>query len=484
MPDAGSKAALHAALRKIPMPPWTSAAGRRPRVAHRASSAALAALVPHPRARRLLLLLALLSLLGLIAACSGGDTASHDGVASRSAPQAHRTTITWSFWGDSWEVETNRRLLRAFEQAHPDIHVEVAHHPWGEYFDWLRGEWQAGRSPDVMFLNYIPSYAAMGELEPLDGYIARDGVQLGDFYPALLDSFRAQGRLYGLPRDNDTKVIYYNRAHFQEAGLPEPTDGWTWDDLRRDAIALTKHDGLTTRYGFGFEPDYWWLVWMWQRGCDVLDDPLRPTTVRLDEPACAEALGFLQDLIYTDRVTPPPSQLNTDDMSRLFRDGRLSMVFGNHTLVPWFSETDNLSWDVAPLPRSHERVNVAGGAGFVISRRSEHKDAAWTLVKFLTSAEAQAMLAESGVITPARRSVREDSIFLRRQPYHADVFVTETEQGRPVPNFPGVTEMERVMDRGLAPLWRGEQTPAEVLQALAPAVQQVIDRSPVHGPEP
>ena len=88
--------------------------------------------------------------------------------------------------------------------------------------------------------------------------------------------------------------------------------------------------------------------------------------------------------------------------------------------------------------------------------------------------KAQAILTESGLITPARRSVREDNIFIRQQPYEASVFLAETEHGRPVPNFPGVTEMERVIDEGLAPVWRGERPAADVLAELAPKVERAI----------
>ena len=426
-----------------------------------------------PAAVLRLRLLALLPLLLVLLACSNGSSTS-PAVSSTATATAEPATITWSFWGDDWEVAINQRMLRAFERDHPQIKVHTEHRPWGAYFSWLRDEWRAGRSPDVIFLNYVPSYVALGELEPLDRFVAADNMQLNDFYPALLDAFRSNNVLYGLPRDNDTKVIYFNRQHFAQAGVAEPVAGWTWGDLRRAALALTNRDSGDPRYGFGFEPDYWWLAWLWQNGGDVLDDPRNPTAVLLDSPANVEALQFLQDLIHRDRVTPPPAQLNTDDMNKLFREGRLSMMFGNHALVPWFAETADLAWDIAPLPQAKMRVNVAGGAGYTISRRSQSKDAAWQLVKFLTGPKAQAILAESGLITPARRSVREDNIFLRQQPYQAGIFLAETEIGRPVPNFPGVTEMERVIDEGLKPLWRAERSAADVLAELAPKVREVV----------
>ena len=68
-------------------------------------------------------------------------------------------------------------------------------------------------------------YATTGELEPLDGYLQADRFDLADFYPRLLDLFNYQGSYYGLPRDNDTKVIYYNRTMFADA-RPVATTGW------------------------------------------------------------------------------------------------------------------------------------------------------------------------------------------------------------------------------------------------------------------
>lgn len=384
------------------------------------------------------------------------------------------TTITWSFWGDAWELAVNQRIIRAFERENPDIRVQIEHRPWNQYFDWLRNEWKSGRSPDLMFLNYIPSYVALGELEPLNNYINRDQIQLNDFYPALLESFSVDNNYYGLPRDNDTKVIYYNRTHFAEAGLMEPRDGWTWDDIRTAAQRLTRQEGSLPRYGLGFEPDYWWLVWAWQRGGGALDDPRRPNKVLLDAPETVSAIQFLQDLIYQDRVTPPVAQMNTEDMYKLFREGRLSMLFGNHALVPGLVESNGLAWDVAPLPRDVAAANVGGGAGFVMSKRSANKEAAWELMKFLTSPKGQAMLVESGVITPARRSIQDNSIFIRQQKYRADVFLSETERARSVPNFPGVTEMDALINQRLAAVWRGERTAAEVMTALAPDVRRLL----------
>ncbi len=388
-------------------------------------------------------------------------------------------TISWSFWGDPWQVELNRRIARAFETENPSIRVEVRHRPWAEYFNWLEQEWRIGKAPDVMFLNYIPARAPSGELEPLDTYIQRDRFDLSDFYPRLLELFQYQGTYYGLPRDNDTKVIFYNKALFAGAGLDPPKSGWTWTDLRDLASRLTKRDasGRPVQYGFAFEANTWWLLFVWQNGGDLTDDPFQPTRVRLGEPAAVDAIQFLGDLVNRERVTPPADVLlSTEKITALFREGRLAMALGNHAQVPAFAEQVNLEWDIVGLPVGRERINLAGGAGYTMSSRSTNKDAAWAFIRYLEGPKGQALFAESGVITPARRSIREENIFLRQQPYDARVWAEETEHGRPNLNAPVREEFTRLVEKALITVWNGERSAAEAIGEILPELRRMVER--------
>src|SRR5262249_39346179 len=162
--------------------------------------------------------------------------------------------------------------------------------------------------------------------EPLDDYFRRDALDLADFYPRLLEQFQSQGAYFGLPRDNDTKVIYYNRSLFDEAGLPPPGSGWNWSDLRRLAQALTRRDALERAFQRGFawgaEPGGRLLVG--EKGGARAEDPSRPPRVGRGEPAAIGAIQFLADLIHVERVTPPVDVLLKPELYKnLFREGRL-----------------------------------------------------------------------------------------------------------------------------------------------------------------
>jgi multiple sugar transport system substrate-binding protein len=394
------------------------------------------------------------------------------------AAQPPPVTIVWSYWGDQSEVEINQRIIRAFQAIHPEIRVETQHEPWATYFRRLEADWSQKRAPDVMFLNNIPIYARTGALENLEPYIERDRLNVADFYPTLMETFRYNGHLHGLPRDNDTKVIFYNKRLLNTAGLEAPTSDWTWEQLRQAALKLTRRDatGAPNQYGFSYVVNAWWRIWVWQNIGDILDDHFQPTRVRLDEPAAIEAIQYLANLTTVDRVTPAYEQLNGDAQRALFLEGKVAMIVDNHSFVPAAAQTPGLQWDVAPLPRGQRRANLAGGAGYVISSWSAQKEAAWTFLKFLTGPEGQALFAESGVIVPARRSIREENIFFRQQRYNAQVFVNETEIGVHNYYFPQANAMDTYLDQELAPVFKGKESAATAVARVVPHLRQIIAR--------
>ncbi len=430
---------------------------------------------------RRLLLVAAFVLLGIAAAvgCSPAATPTPTPTPTPSpTPAPREVTITWSFWGDPWEVDANERVVKVFHADYPGINVKTVHEPWNTYFQKAEEWWKGGSPPDVMFMDYIPVYAAKGYLEPLDGYVQRDSFDIGDFYPGLLTTYRWDNNLWGLPRDNDTKVIFYNKTLFDNAGVPYPKQGWTWEDLRQAALKLTKREGgQTTQYGFAYEPDEWWRLWVWQNGGEVYDNDSAPTKTLMDSAAAAEAVQFFADLTNVDKVTPSYLDQQTSlNIGKLFQEGKLAMAFGNHALVPGFAATQGLKWDVAGLPKNKAQVNSAGGSGYVISSASKEKEAAWTFLKWLQSSKGQAIFAETGVIVPARRSVGQAPIFQQQGSYDATVFIDETERGRPLPMFDGIQQVTTLFNEALVPVWEGKESAGDALAAAVPRVNALLGK--------
>jgi multiple sugar transport system substrate-binding protein len=310
-------------------------------------------------------------------------------------------------------------------------------------------------------------------LESLDQYLANDkAFKLEDFYPGLIKQNQYQGKLYGLPRDNDTKVIFANKKLFSEAGVALPKSGWTWNELRTSATKLTKRDdsGKTTQYGYAFEPNDWWRLWIWQNGGDIFDNyvtPEPPTHLTVNTPEAIEAIQFFSDLINKDKVSPAFDMMdNSDKISELFINNQVAMAFGNHALVPLFSKTKDLDWEVIPLPAGKKRVNILDGASYTINQKSTNKAAAWQFVKFLSSELGQGFFMESGVVVPARQSIREDNIFVQRSKYNWQIFIEETQFGKPTPQFRSFNSISKLVDQELEAVWKGQKTSVAVLSTL------------------
>lgn len=417
-------------------------------------------------------------LIGTFLVSCSGNSNSAETESTPSDEEKEEVTITWSFWGDPWEVEINNKVKEAFEEKYPHIKVETQHAPWSNYFDRLQTQWAAGESPDVMFLTNVPSYASKGVLKDLTGLIEDEGFDVNQFTEAQLKNFEYDGKLYGLPRDNDTKVFFYNKKLFDEANLPYPEEGWTWNDLREYAKALTKEEnGKVVQYGVAFEPA-WWRLWVTSNGGEIFDDPVNPTTTTMNEPEAVEAIQFLADLMNEDKSAPSfDLQRDSSNVSQLFMTGQVAMVFGNHALIPNFMEAEDLEWDIVGMPRAEGKdpVNVAAGAGYVISENTEHLEEAFLLWSFLLGPEGQEIFTESGVLVPGSKEAQNSPVFLDK-PYNAQVFIDETANGLNVtPLATQWPEAAQTFDSAFEEVWIGQKTAEEAINGVIPSINELLE---------
>src|SRR5215218_9890745 len=243
------------------------------------------------------------------AAPSGASAAPSD--AGYTGPPA---TITYSIWGDPQEIASQTAIADAFTAANPNITVNVDVSDWDAYWDKLQTGLAGGAAPDVFAMDgpLFPDYQSRDVLLDLKPLVERDGydlTQLAD--QGVADFTTGEGGQYGLPRDLNTIVLYYNKDMFDAAGIPYPDETWDWAKLREAAAQLTKDDdgdGKPEQWGFYTETtdmENFWLSAVWQNGGDVLS-PDGKTTV-LDTDQTAGGIQFLQDLIWKDKVMPDPA---------------------------------------------------------------------------------------------------------------------------------------------------------------------------------
>jgi multiple sugar transport system substrate-binding protein len=182
--------------------------------------------------------------------------------------QSPAERISFMVFGDIAERAAYEQLVAEFTRHHPRIQVSLTHIPsQGDYRKRLGIDFAAGNPADIVLLNYrrYGAFAAKGVLEPLGPHLDRSRViRERDFYPQALEPFRWGGALMCIPQNLSSLVVNYNRNLFDRAGVPRPTDDWTWDDFLHAARALTrdtKGTGRIDQYGLGTEVS----IFRWRR---------------------------------------------------------------------------------------------------------------------------------------------------------------------------------------------------------------------------
>ncbi len=329
----------------------------------------------------------------------------------RMIPQENVTPVKVTFWGSPEEIDIITHSISDWQAAHPEIKVVFEHTPYGGYDSKILTRIAGGAAPDLIAteVDYFVTFASKKVLEDLTPYIESDvGFSKADFFPTILNRFTVDGRILAIPRDvAPFACVFYNKDLFSQAGLPYPTDDWTWDDLLRLARALTKKDasGRVVQYGF--------YGWAWQNfvygnGGALVDNINHPTRTLIEDPKSVQGLQFYSDLVNLYNVMPAPVALANMGMGvdLMFASGRLAMFLSGIWETPGLRNY-NFNWDVAMFPKSSSGMRAfgSGGSGYAILKSSKHKKEAWEVIKALTGPKGQEKLAERGLAQPSRISV-------------------------------------------------------------------------------
>ncbi len=332
-----------------------------------------------------------------------------------------RVEIRLSGWAASPE-ETHllESLLYRFSLEHPDIVVK--YEPiTGDYWQKLATMIASGTEPDVFYMDIFqfPAYATRDVLLPIDDLMANAGVSRDEFLPALIDAFTWNGTTYGIPKDFNTLALFYNKRLFEKAGLAEPTDDWTWDDLRAAAEALT---GIEEEvYGLGVPPDPGrFPIFVFQNGGAIMTEDFSDTL--LDSPEAVAAAEFYTGF-RKDGIGAIPSDVGDGWQGTSFGREKFAMVFEGGWLIPYLNnQFPDLQYGAVTPPAGPKgEGNLVFTVAYVISKRSKNPEAAFELIKFLTNEESQVAVLTSGFALPSRQALQNHE-YLQENPNVAAIF--------------------------------------------------------------
>ncbi len=335
-----------------------------------------------------------------------------------------KVTIQFSSWGSESEIKILTPILAEFERENPNLKVSFMHIPQN-YFQKLHLLFASNTAPDVVFINnqYLPIYANAGLLEDLSDY--GDEFQFDDFYAKSLQAMKWHGKIYAVPRDISTLVIYYNKDIFDKYGVAYPKENWNYEEFLTTAKKLTH---APDTFGISFEEDpLFYLPYLMSFGLDEV--PV------FEDEQTQKGLRVYADLRNKYHVAPKRVEAASATMAQMFLQEKLAMHLSGRWLVPKYREDAKFRWDVAPFPKGTAGSIVPlDASGWAVSKSSKHKPQAIRLVKYLSSRQSSEKFAQSGLIVPARIDSANSKSFLDGQsPKNADVFLSVIETSKPTP---------------------------------------------------
>ncbi|MEU6287225.1 ABC transporter substrate-binding protein [Streptomyces sp. NPDC046988] len=334
------------------------------------------------------------SLALLATACTGqADSGASDD------PNARTTLTFWHGWSAPAEVKAVQANVDRFEKAHPNIKVKVV---GNINDDKLNQALRAGGSsgPDVVSsftTSNIGKFCSSGAFADLKPFIEKSKLDLDALIPKpMLDYTQFEGVRCALPLLGDAYGLYYDKDAFAAAGIKAPPK--TWSEFAEVAKKLTKPKGdgyeqlgfLPNYHGYETVVDHYMSQW----DHAYFDQDGKSSVA--EDPAFAEMFTYqkklVDDLGGFGRLEKYRNTFGDEwGAKHPFHTGQVAMQLDGEWRLGMAKDAGvDFEIGTAPMPVADDEVDEYGkgflsGTVMGIAPQSEKKNAAWELVKYMTT---------------------------------------------------------------------------------------------------
>jgi multiple sugar transport system substrate-binding protein len=375
------------------------------------------------------------------------------------------------------------KQLQRFMQLNPGIRVELQRTPDDAsqrhqlYVQWLNA--RVG-NPSILQLDVVwtPEFAAAGWVLPLDTY----GPAKSEFFPATITANTWAGKLYALPWFADVGLLYRRtdlvarEPSTLEEVVSEARTAMARPGGPRYGIVLqgARYEGLIT----GF------VEYLGAFGGRIIDDR---GEVVVNRPEAVRALEFMRDELYGSKVAPLDVLTWHEEEARFaFQNG--NAVFMRNWPYPVAAMSDTAQSKVAgkfavsPMPASGSAAGghstaALGGAQLAINAYTEHPEAAYRLIAYLTAPEQMLERARAVGQYPTRPGLYDDPRLKGALAIPLDNARRAIESATPRPVTPIYTELSEILQIELHRALVRQAEPREALDAAAAKINALIERT-------
>ncbi len=176
-----------------------------------------------------------------------------------------KTVIHVMHQGDPGWVKAYGDVAKRFEQANPDVDIELIYAPHDAYNEKFSAAVMAKQLPDIMELDapFLANYAWSGYLQPIKPLIDQD--LLDDMTESNIaqSTYPIDKQLYAVGLTDSSVVLYSNKKYLEAIGARIPKsvdDAWTREEFEGYLEKLSKLEGvkwpIDTFRGYGIKTEW------------------------------------------------------------------------------------------------------------------------------------------------------------------------------------------------------------------------------------
>jgi len=340
----------------------------------------------------------------VLAGCAGGGATTPS---SAETPEPGELRV-WLVGTDTPQ-DARDYLTETFADENPGSTLVIEEQQWTGLVDKLTTSLSSNDSPDIVEMGNTQAAAFTSAGALLDLTDIQEQLGGSDLLDGFVEAGSWDGKLYAAPYYSGARVVFYNTAQYEEAGVAVPT---TLDEYVSNGVTLAGAlDGVSGVY---FPGKDWYnaLPFIWENGGEV--------AVQNDDGSWDAQLSSAESVAGIQQV------------QELMTEASLAAKDGDETeaWVPFRTEkaatlsvpswaywsivadedqketalTDTLGYFALPGKDGGAAQVFAGGSNVGIAAKSAHPELAKSALEIMLSDDYQSLLAAGGLV-PAKKSL-------------------------------------------------------------------------------
>lgn len=353
------------------------------------------------------------------------------GLCALSAAAEAKTQVVWWDFLSGGDGVRMKSLIQQFNTENPDIEIVPTTLEWGTpFYTHVQTSAAVGQGPDVMtyHLSRLPLGVSTGTLRPYSmDELKSVGLDADDYFTTDWEAAHVDGKLYAVPLDIHSIILYYNKDVLKEAGLlgddglPKGLDG-----LDNFNAALKKLSGGKTQYGLSFASADGATIWRifytllnQQSGVFLKDDKILDGDSGAKAEKATAAIGDWIAKGYAPKLTEYAASI------ALFTSGKAAFHINGVWEVPTMIDLAKnnklgFEWGAIQIPTLFEHTATwADSHSFAIPDRKGNpisKEKLEAVLKVISWMNHHSLFWATAGHIPAFKPVTESEAFKKMEP--------------------------------------------------------------------